>query len=134
MKQWLIRFMAGRYGADYFSQFLNIAGLVMWLAGLLLGGTVGSLIYYIGVFMIFFNLYRTMSRNIPARQRENQWYLAQRNKISGWFRQKKIRAQQRKDYAFFACPKCKTVARVPKGKGTIRITCPKCREVYTRKS
>ena len=113
---------------------MNIAGLVLWLAGLLLGGTVGSLIYYIGVFMIFFNLYRTMSRNIPARQRENQWYLAQRNKISGWFRQKKIRAQQSKDYAFFACPECKTVARVPKGKGTIRITCPKCREVYTRKS
>ena len=37
-------------------------------------------------------------------------------------------------HRFFKCPKCGQVVRTPKGKGTIRITCPKCRETFVRKS
>ncbi len=32
------------------------------------------------------------------------------------------------------CPKCGITTRVPKGKGKIRITCPKCGEIFQRKS
>ena len=36
--------------------------------------------------------------------------------------------QQRmdKEHKYFTCPNCKTVCRVPRGKGKIVITCPKC--------
>jgi uncharacterized paraquat-inducible protein A len=41
---------------------------------------------------------------------------------------------QRKTYAFFRCPKCRQRVRVPKGRGRICITCPKCRTEFTRRS
>ena len=31
-----------------------------------------------------------------------------------------------KEHKYFTCPNCKTVCRVPRGKGKIVITCPKC--------
>ena len=31
-----------------------------------------------------------------------------------------------KEHKYFTCPNCRTVCRVPRGKGKIIITCPKC--------
>ncbi len=33
-------------------------------------------------------------------------------------------------YNYFTCPKCRCALRVPKGKGKIQITCPKCGEKF----
>ncbi len=33
-------------------------------------------------------------------------------------------------YNYFTCPKCRRALRVPKGKGKIQITCPKCGEKF----
>ncbi len=34
------------------------------------------------------------------------------------------------NYNFFTCPRCRAALRVPKGKGRIKITCPKCGEKF----
>ena len=39
-----------------------------------------------------------------------------------------------REHKYIACPKCRTVCRVPRGKGRIVITCPKCREEIHTKS
>ena len=39
-----------------------------------------------------------------------------------------------REHKYFACPKCKQSVRVPKGKGKIAITCPKCREKFVKKT
>ena len=39
-----------------------------------------------------------------------------------------------KDYKLFTCPTCKTTLRVPKGKGRINLTCPKCQTKFAGKS
>ena len=36
--------------------------------------------------------------------------------------------------AFFRCPSCKEVVRVPRGKGKIRITCPRCGYAFEKKT
>ncbi|MDN5351546.1 MAG: glutaredoxin 3 [Clostridiales bacterium] len=38
------------------------------------------------------------------------------------------------DYTVEACPKCGQRARVPKGKGTVRITCKQCQNTFTLKT
>ena len=35
---------------------------------------------------------------------------------------------------YFDCPKCHQLVRVPRGKGKISITCPRCREKFIRKT
>ena len=79
-------------------------------------------------------LFRSLSRNVYKRQEENGKYLRWRMKQTGKLRLAKERWQQRKEYKFFTCPSCKTVLRVPKGKGKIKLVCRKCGTSFMGKS
>ena len=39
-----------------------------------------------------------------------------------------------KEHRHYDCPKCRQPVRVPRGKGKIAITCPKCKEKFIRKT
>ena len=39
-----------------------------------------------------------------------------------------------RSHRYYACPKCRQTVRVPRGKGKIAITCPKCREKFIKKT
>ena len=39
-----------------------------------------------------------------------------------------------REHRYFDCPKCRQPVRVPRGKGKIMITCPKCKERFQRKT
>ena len=39
-----------------------------------------------------------------------------------------------KEHKYFTCKTCKTICRVPAGKGKIEITCPKCGQKIIGKS
>ena len=39
-----------------------------------------------------------------------------------------------RQHKYFDCPKCRQPVRVPRGKGKIAITCPKCKEKFIRKT
>ena len=64
------------------------------------------------------------NKNIEAKEK----FIALKRRISGNLH------RDRKNYSYFSCPSCRTLVRVPKGKGNIRITCPKCGETFVRKS
>ena len=82
--------------------------------------------------LLFYSLFRIFSRNIQARYRENEKYLQIKGKATNFFAVKKSHFAQRKNYRFYRCPKCGQQVRVPKGKGHIRITCPKCRAEFDK--
>ena len=44
------------------------------------------------------------------------------------------RWSQRRDYKFFRCPSCRTLLRVPKGKGKIKVVCRKCGNSFIKKT
>ena len=77
---------------------------------------------------------RIFSRKVAARSEENRKYLSYRNRFFGSFRLLKSCFRQRKEYAFFRCPSCREVVRVPRGKGKIRITCPRCGYAFEKKT
>jgi ribosomal protein L37AE/L43A len=74
------------------------------------------------------------SKNIPARSRENAVFMKIWYRIKNLFFKEKVKFQNKKTHKFFKCPGCRKTLRVPKGKGRIYITCPKCGERFTKKT
>ena len=129
IKNAMIRFMYGRNGADKLGQVMLWAYLAVFVLQLIFGGlelTVLAVICEVLMYaLMFVILFRMFSRNLGKRRAENQRFL------NWWWRVKNGRsaAKARKadtDHKYFTCNGCKTVCRVPAGKGKVVITCPKC--------
>ena len=134
MRAWFQRFMSGRYGGDAFSNFLSLAALVVVVLGLFVPGLFGMLLGWLGWAALIYSYYRIFSRNIPRRAAENRWFLAQRYAVQESFASARTRFAQRKVYRYFRCPRCRQQLRVPRGRGRISITCPKCGTSFIKKS
>lgn len=126
--------MSGRYGGDAFSNFLSLAALVVVVLGLFVPGLFGMLLGWLGWAALIYSYYRIFSRNIPRRAAENRWFLAQRYAVQQRFAGARTRFAQRKVYRYFRCPRCRQQLRVPRGRGRISITCPKCGTSFIKKS
>lgn len=117
------RFMTGRYGTDKLNTLLLGLGLASCLIGAFMGNDTLSLIFsFLAYGFMLLSLFRCFSRNTYKRYRENRKYMLLLERI----RDRKHR--------YFACPRCRQTVRVPKGKGKIAITCPKCKEKFTKKT
>lgn len=139
--------MRGRRGWDQFNFFLLIASFVIEILGRIFGQ---RYIYLFGVALFFYSVYRALSRNIAAREAENQKYLQITNRIKNWryFRQQKkqgtytyTQSEQNRNgaygstvYAYYYCPSCKQQVRIPAGKGRVTVTCPRCGEKFPANS
>ena len=129
------RFMTGRYGADELSKLLSGAAVGCLAAAMFAGALPPLFIFYwIGLGLIVYSWYRMFSRNTAKRYEENQKFLNWRYRMAGRRDAAKKRFAQRGEYRFFRCPGCKQRVRVPRGRGKICITCPKCRRDFIRKS
>ena len=126
--------MAGRYGADQFGRFLSGAALVLLIVNLFVRGVVGQILYFLVLAVLVYNIFRMFSKNTAARYKENVAYLKVKNRVVGWYANLRRRIRESKTHRFYKCPTCKTTVRVPKGKGKIRSTCPKCGAAFVRKS
>lgn len=127
----LRRLMAGRYGMDQLNMILLLGGMLLSLLGSLTGWWLVSLL---SLGLLGWALYRMFSRNCNARYLENQRFLPTWNRLDSWAQLQRRRWRDRKSYRYFRCPSCNQTLRVPKGKGKIRITCPKCKTELLRKT
>ena len=119
----LRNFMTGRYGTDR----LNMAILGVGLGASLLSAMVQRAPFNIVFFalsygMMIWAICRSLSRNTYKRYQENRKFL------QFWGR---LKDRQNR---YFDCPKCRQMVRVPRGKGKIAITCPRCKEKFVRKT
>lgn len=130
----IARFMYGRRGMDELSRFLLIAVVVLIVLSWVTGEVIGSLCWSAAILAMVYCYFRILSRNIYRRQKENEWYLQKQRSAARWFRSLKDRWQQRREYKFFRCPSCKTLLRVPRGKGKLLLTCRKCGNRFERKT
>lgn len=68
----LYRFFSGRRGPDQLGTAVIIAALVLSVLASILGW---SLLSLLSLVIWAWALYRMLSRNIPAREKENAWFL-----------------------------------------------------------
>lgn len=127
----LQQYMVGRYGSDQFTLFLTISGLVI---SILSNFKHLRFLYLISVILIFYGVFRTFSRNYEKRRKELNWYLRVSQKPKAEIRILMSQFRDRKTHRYYKCKSCKTVMRVPKGRGKIEITCPKCRMKTIKKT
>ena len=120
---WLQRFMAGRYGPDKLNSFLLWTAVILMVIGLFIPSAKVKLILMAVYYTLWgWSIFRMLSRNTYRRYRENRRFLL----LIDRFRDRQHR--------YFDCPSCRQSVRVPRGKGKIAITCPKCREKFVRKT
>ena len=116
------RFMAGRYGQDRLNITLLVVGCVLCFVQMFVPSGVGFVLTIISETLLILSLFRCFSRNTYKRYNENRKFLLMIDRIKD------------RDHRYYACPKCRQTVRVPKGKGKISITCPKCREKFIKKT
>ena len=113
MKEKFYRFMQGRYGIDQLNSFLMIVCVICFIVNMFIGSIVLTFIAY-GTWL--FVIFRMFSKNIYARNRENDKYLNFFSPLSRWLKLK-LMSKQDPSNKYFSCPKCKQMVRVPKGHG-----------------
>lgn len=123
----LNRFLQGRYGMDQLGQALFFVYLAFFVLNLV---TRSSIFYTLGLIVVIFFLYRCLSRNFEARQKENNYYMDQYNKAARFFRLQKRKWQDRNTHVYRKCPYCHTTIRLPKVKGKHVTNCPKCHKDF----
>lgn len=128
---WLRRMLIGRYGTDQLSLALMVLYFVLFLLSYL---PYCRFLSWVGLLLFAFILFRTFSKNITRRYHENQIFLRFWNPIKSWFKNCRARFRDRKTHRYYRCPSCKQRLRVPRGRGKIRISCPKCRTQFVKKT
>ena len=117
------RFMEGRYGTDKLNMTILSAGLVLCIVSMFFRiPAVNLVLTLLSYVLMFWAIFRTLSRNTYKRYQENRKYL----QIFGRLKDR--------EHRYFDCPKCRQLVRVPRGKGKIAITCPRCREKFVKKT
>ncbi len=130
MRDWFRRLMMGRYGVDQLTWVLLVLSLLLSLCGSIFRVQLLGILCWAVLVVCYLRIF---SRNIYARQLENQRFM------QFWWKLKNGRSQrpsreQRKNYKVFSCPTCKQKLRVPRGKGKISISCPKCGRSFIKKT
>ena len=115
--------MAGRYGTDR----LNMVILGIGLAASLLSVMVNSpwwnmILFVLSYGMMLWAIFRSLSRNTYKRYQENRRFLQMVTRLKD------------RQHRYYDCPKCRQMVRVPRGKGKISITCPRCGEKFVKKT
>lgn len=128
---WLRRFMMGRYGGDQLSMALLILSIILTLIARLANIPTLALVSYIPLGLC---IYRMFSKDISKRSMENYKFAILMSPIYTKFKKVQYHFTDAKTNKYFKCPNCKAKLRVPKNKGKIMITCPKCKTGFIRKT
>ena len=117
------RFMEGRYGTDKLNMAILGVGLLFCLLVIVQPIMLLDLIFTVLSYVLMgIAIFRMLSRNTYKRYQENRKYLRFRERLRD------------REHRYYDCPRCHQPIRVPRGKGKISITCPKCKEKFIKKT
>lgn len=100
---------------------INIFARVSWLG-------------WLAIALLAYGVFRIQSKNLSARSSENAAFLKAIGPLRPWLQNPKAAAAETKQFKHVKCSHCGQKVRVPRGKGKLRVTCPKCREKFEVRS
>ena len=117
------KYMAGRYGTDKLNlAILGTALAICVVTGFVKIPLVNLLMTAASYGLMIWAICRSFSRNTYKRYQENRKFLQFFDRLKD------------RDHCYYDCPRCRQNVRVPRGKGKIAITCPRCKEKFIRKT
>lgn len=122
-------FFRGRYVYDELNRFLIVLYAILVIFNLLIRLYVLNIF---GLVILIILLFRMLSRNYEKRRAENKKFMEITAPFRIWLFN--MRDSSKLEYRLFICPKCRQKVRVPKGRGKIQITCPKCSNKFVKRS
>lgn len=126
-KQKMMQFMMGRYGIDpmYFGLF------ALWGVLAVVNAFVHSmLLYVLGLAVLGYMIWRSLSRNIAGRRAENEKFLKVWYPVRNWFMYQRDRLRDVRTARYRKCSHCKAIVKLPNRRGKHTVVCPRCRERF----
>lgn len=123
--------MAGRNGFDRLGVISLIAAIVIKNIAWFFRGRVYGVANLLALALFGYTAFRVLSRNVAKRREENYRLTHLFSDLRMRQEDHRARRMQSKQYKFFVCPSCRNNLRVPRGKGKIQITCPRCGQRFS---
>ena len=127
MMEWL----QGRQGPDDLAVFsmnlaivvvvVNLFARVSWLG-------------WVALVLIAYSMFRIQSKNLGSRARENEAFLKALGPARPWVQNPRAAWAELRAYKHVRFTSCKQRVRVPRGKGKLRVTCPRCKTKFEVRS
>ncbi len=134
MKDFLSRFFQGRYGAYGTDRMTKVMLVIAAILLALSFVTPLGFLYYVAFIILFYCYFRMFSRNIPARYRENEFFVKWTDKFIDFFKNIGKNISNKKSFHIYKCPSCGQKIRIPRGKGKVEIRCPKCGNEFVKRA
>ena len=124
----LMQFMSGRYGMDEMNYGLFGLAVVIAVFNISVrwfSPKAWAMVQLLVYALIAYAVFRALSRNITARQKENRFFT---KKLYFFKNRFEIYRARKNDllHVYKRCPSCKAVLRLPRRIGKHTTVCPRC--------
>lgn len=120
MSAWAI----GRNGADDLSSACTNVAVALVVVNLISGRSAFALV---ALLLLAYAWYRISSKDVARRRSENAEVARRLGPVLAWLANPVAAAREARAYKHLTCPSCGQRVRIPRGKGKVRVTCPRCR-------
>ena len=119
----LIRFMYGRYGIDQLYYALAVLCFTLMVINSFIHSIVLTIIMWAVLLLM---IYRTFSKNIYRRRKENEKFMKVWNQVKKKTLFTIRRIKEIRSHRYHRCPGCKAMLRLPYKRGKHTVQCPRC--------
>lgn len=124
-------FMRGRNGADELAVCAGILALVLAVINIFAHQ---AWLTVVVVLLVAYAVFRILSTDAVSRRKENEAVMERIGPARLWLRNPSAALKESREYKHARCSRCNQVVRVPRGKGLVRVTCPRCGEKFELRS
>ncbi len=130
MREKIARFLYGRYGNDQLNNFLVGVAFVVIIINVFVNSYILVVVNYL---VLALAIYRMLSKKYQKRRNELNRFLKLSRPYRNIWNKVKLRIGDR-DNKYYRCPSCKQLVRVPRKRGKIIITCPRCHNKFEKRT